>query len=61
MVSVGEARKYMDEGHFGSGSMGPKVEASIEFVESTGGTAVITDPAHLAHAADESVGTHIVP
>jgi carbamate kinase len=61
VMTVAEARSYLDEGHFGSGSMGPKVEASIEFVEATGGTAVITDPAHLADVTEEGTGTRIVP
>jgi carbamate kinase len=61
VATLSEARAYLEQGHFGSGSMGPKVEASIEFVEATGGTAVITDPAHLASALDEGTGTRIVP
>jgi carbamate kinase len=61
VATVREARAYLEEGHFGSGSMGPKVEASIEFVEATGGTAVITDPAHLAGVLDDGTGTRIVP
>jgi carbamate kinase len=61
VVQVAQARSYLEEGHFGSGSMGPKVEAAIEFVAATGGTAVITDPAHLAAVTDESTGTRIVP
>jgi carbamate kinase len=61
VMTVKEARSYLDEGHFGSGSMGPKVEAAIEFVEATGGTAVITDPAHLADVTDPATGTRIVP
>ncbi|MFP4374945.1 MAG: carbamate kinase [Spirochaetaceae bacterium] len=68
-ISVAEARRYTAEGHFGRGSMLPKIEAMIEFVEATGRVGVITDPEHLAAAAAEgrsaagagTAGTRIVP
>jgi carbamate kinase len=31
-ISLGEAQAYLAAGHFGSGSMGPKVEAAVDFV-----------------------------
>lgn len=37
-----EARQYMKEGHFPPGSMGPKIEAAVKFVESNGARAIIT-------------------
>ncbi len=40
-VSVKDMKRYMSEGHFPPGSMGPKVEAAVRFVERTGKTAVI--------------------
>lgn len=48
-VSVEEARHYLEEGQFAAGSMGPKVEAAIEFAKN-GKTAIICalDEAHLA-------------
>ena len=49
-VSVSEMKKYIDEGHFAKGSMLPKVEASIEFVETTGKVAVITELNNLINA-----------
>lgn len=49
-ITVAEARRYIAEGHFGRGSMLPKIEAMIEFVEATGREGVITDPEHLAAA-----------
>ena len=41
-LRVGEARRLLDEGHFAEGSMRPKVEACVTFVEATGHPAVIT-------------------
>ncbi len=60
-VSVAEAKKYLAEGQFPAGSMGPKIEAAINFAESTGGTAIITDADHIADALDEKEGTRIHP
>jgi len=40
-VSVEDMKRYMSEGHFPPGSMGPKVEAAVRFVERTGKTALI--------------------
>ena len=42
-VTVSELRGYAAEGHFASGSMGPKVDAACRFVERAGGHAVITN------------------
>lgn len=41
-MTVAEAKRYSQEGHFASGSMGPKVEAAIKFVEAGGERAVIS-------------------
>ncbi|MGH9055184.1 MAG: carbamate kinase [Acidimicrobiales bacterium] len=54
-----QARSYAAAGQFGTGSMLPKVEAGIQFVEATGGEAVITDPAHLVAAVEGLAGTRI--
>ncbi|CAN0370874.1 unnamed protein product, partial [Phaeothamnion confervicola] len=43
-LSLADARRYLAEGHFKAGSMKPKVEAAIAYVEATGGLAVITNP-----------------
>ena len=40
-VSVDELQRFVDEGHFAAGSMGPKVEAASAFAERTGGLAAI--------------------
>jgi carbamate kinase len=59
-MSMEEARRYLAEGHFKPGSMGPKIEAVISFLEGCGqGKALITDPASIADALDEKTGTWI--
>ncbi len=61
-VSVKELKKYAEEGHFKPGSMLPKVQACIEFVEATGNIAVITHLNKLAGAVgNPEIGTVIVP
>src|SRR4051812_252673 len=61
VVTVAELRAYAAEGHFASGSMGPKVDAACRFVEGGGSRAVITDLAHLAEAVTGAAGTVVVP
>ncbi len=56
-VSVEQMRAYADEGHFASGSMGPKVDAACRFVEQGGTRAIITDLAHLSGAVNGDGGT----
>jgi carbamate kinase len=60
-LTVGEARRYLAEGgHFATGSMAPKIEAAVAFVEATGGTALITDPENVERALAGETGTRIV-
>ncbi|HNW32186.1 MAG TPA: carbamate kinase [Caldisericia bacterium] len=56
-LTLDEAKKYSEEGHFAKGSMGPKIEASIHFLENGGQQAVITDPAHITLALKGDAGT----
>jgi carbamate kinase len=56
-VSVAELRGYAAEGHFASGSMGPKVEAVCRFVEAGGERAVITSLDRIADGLDGRAGT----
>jgi carbamate kinase len=58
-VTLAEARKYLAAGHFAPGSMKPKVEAIIEFLEAGGRQALITDPPHLLDAIEGRTGTWI--
>ena len=60
VVTLDEARRFIAEGHFGKGSMLPKVEACIAFMEKGGRQAVITCPARLSGALDGTAGTRIV-
>ncbi len=60
-LTLQEARQYMSEGHFGVGSMLPKVEAAIEFVGNGGPQAIITDPPNLARALRGEAGTRLIP
>lgn len=64
-VTVAEMRKLAAEGHFASGSMGPKVDAACRFVEQGGSRAVITNLESIVDAvaapAGQSAGTVVVP
>ena len=60
-MTVAEAQQYIEEGHFAPGSMLPKVKAIIEFLESGGKQALITDPEHIGDALEGKTGTWIVP
>jgi carbamate kinase len=61
-MTVSEARERLAEGvHFAKGSMAPKIEAAVRYVEATGGTAVITDPENVERALVGHTGTRIVP
>ena len=60
-MSIAEARAYLAEGQFGKGSMAPKVEAVIDFVQASGRPGIITDAGHLLAAVEGQAGTTIVP
>jgi len=59
-VSLSEMRRYQTEGHFPAGSMGPKVEAALRFLEAGGRRAVITRLDTAVPALRGETGTHIV-
>lgn len=59
-LTIAEARRLLDAGEFPAGSMGPKVEAAVSFVERGGRSAVITSLDHVAAAVRGSAGTRIV-
>ncbi|MCF7933704.1 MAG: carbamate kinase [Spirochaetia bacterium] len=59
-VSVAEVRQYMNEGHFAPGSMLPKMQAIVDFIEASGNMGVITNPQNLYDAVNNEKGTHIV-
>lgn len=60
-VTVSRLRELAAEGHFASGSMGPKVEAACRFVENGGRHAVITNMQHIADGVAGEAGTVVVP
>jgi len=60
VVSVDEARRHLADGQFPAGSMGPKIEAALGFVEAGGDEVLITSPDRLADALRGTTGTRIV-
>ncbi len=58
-LTLAEARQYLAEGHFGKGSMEPKIRAIIHFLERGGQKALVTNPDHIASALRGETGTHI--
>ena len=46
-LSLKEAKKYLDEGQFGEGSMAPKIKAAIDFIENGGEKTIITEATKL--------------
>lgn len=59
-ITSGKLRNYLREGQFREGSMAPKVEAAIRFVESGGERAIIAELGSLIEALDGKTGTHVV-
>jgi len=60
-MTVAEARAHLADGQFPAGSMGPKVQAAVQFVEAGGGTAIVTSLERIADAVAGTAGTRIVP
>jgi carbamate kinase len=58
-ISIEEAKQYLKEGHFPAGSMGPKIEAVINFLESDGKRAIITSIDKIKDALNGKAGTII--
>jgi carbamate kinase len=61
MMTVAEAKQYIEEGHFAPGSMLPKIKAIINYLENGGKKALITDPEHISEALEGKTGTWILP
>ncbi len=59
-ISLAQAMQYSKEKHFLAGSMGPKVEAAIDFVSNGGEEAIITQPELLVDAMNGTAGTRVV-
>lgn len=60
-LTVAEAEKHLAEGQFPAGSMGPKIQAAIDFLKHGGKKVIITQPHLLEEAIAGTNGTHIVP
>jgi carbamate kinase len=61
-MTLAEARRYLAEGtHFSKGSMAPKIQAVIWYLERGGREAIITSPEHIERALAGEAGTRIVP
>ncbi|MFQ5600010.1 MAG: carbamate kinase [Candidatus Krumholzibacteriia bacterium] len=58
-ITLEEAESLLAGGEFPSGSMGPKIQAALNFLHAGGQEVIITDPEHLSAALGGSTGTHI--
>ena len=61
LVRLEKAKAYQREGHFSPGSMGPKVEACLRFLEFGGERAIITSLDKASSALEGKAGTHFIP
>ncbi len=59
-LTLAEAKKYLVEGHFHKGSMGPKIQAIIWYLEAGGKEALITNPENIERALKGETGTRVV-
>ena len=60
-VTLAEAKAYLAEGtHFAKGSMAPKIQAIVNFLEAGGTHAIVTDPPSIPRALAGETGTHFV-
>jgi carbamate kinase len=60
-ITLSEAKRYLEEGtHFAPGSMAPKIQAIIWYLEAGGKHAIITTPENIGRALRGETGTHIV-
>jgi len=59
-LTTTRARELQAEGQFAPGSMLPKIEAMVDYLEAGGGRGIITDPANLENAVAGTAGTHMV-
>lgn len=60
-ITVGEAKEYVKQGQFSKGSMLPKIQAIVRFLEAGGKEAIVTCPESIERALQGKAGTHIVP
>ena len=60
-MTVAEAKQYIEEGHFAKGSMLPKIQAILRYLENGGKEALITNPENIGRALKGETGTWMVP
>jgi len=60
-LSLSQAQKYLAEGHFPPGSMGPKIQAIIWYLEKGGKEALVTSPENMERALAGETGTRFIP
>ena len=60
-VTVSEMRSYLEAGHFPPGSMGPKIEAALEFIQNGGKQVIITSLEKAAEGLAGTAGTRVYP
>jgi len=60
-LSVAECREHLAAGSFAAGSMQPKIESAVKFLEQGGEEVIITQPHNLRADLESIFGTHIVP
>lgn len=60
VMRVEEAKKYLEEGQFPPGSMGPKIKAAIQYIEAGGKEVLITSASKLKAALAKRAGTRII-
>lgn len=60
VLTIAEAKKYLEQGQFPSGSMGPKILAAIDFIEKGGSEVLITSIERIVEAFEGKTGTRII-
>jgi carbamate kinase len=58
-LTIREAKRHLSEGQFPAGSMGPKIQAAINFIESGGESVIITSVEKMTEAIQGKTGTRI--
>ncbi len=59
LMTLSEARRYLAQGHFGEGSMKPKIESAIDYLKAVDGRVIITCPEEMEDALAGRAGTRI--
>jgi len=58
-LTYGQARQHLEEGHFPSGSMGPKIESALRYLETVGHKALMTNAESVKDALEGQDGTRL--